>query len=263
MNNIEIPEIILLIEKLQEIRLFDTEKFEFYIDYRNEMRYHCCPIDAIPFARTGHNGIHLAFLTDFKIEFKLHELPIICIAPSYDPCVNYVAENINDFISLLMTVQYSTMLAEEYTTNEQYIRIRNEYTESYRNEFDNTDMSEQASFIRNKFGLSIVEDVFKYLEEIKLKRMKKFPTYSSKYSRLGVCPFNNELISGFKLEPNLVNISDFLNSNNRSSRLQFYRDCAAGGISISGDKRVDIRKTIQQYLLNDGYVEIANNLNMY
>jgi len=262
LNEMKIPDIIILIERLQEIQLFNTERFEFYINYRKERRYHCCPIDAIPFANTGHNGIHFAFLTDFKIDYNLHELPIICIAPSYDPCINYVAENIKDFFSLLMTIHYSTILAEEYKNRDSYLRIRKDYLEGYRSEFDQTAMLEQATFMRNKFNLDALDDVYKYLEEIKLRRTETVSTYSSEYSNLGISPFDKESITRFKLKANVANISDFLSTNNKSSRLQFYRDCAAA-FSISGDNKEDVRKVISDHLLKDGYHEIAQNLKMY
>lgn len=46
MDKESIPDIILVIEKLQHIRLFNTEAFEFYIDYQEQKPYHCCPLDA-------------------------------------------------------------------------------------------------------------------------------------------------------------------------------------------------------------------------
>ena len=264
MDNIALPEIILLIEKLQATRLFfDTEAFEFYIDYSDKSRYSICPIDAIPFGRTGHNGIHFAFLTDFKTKFEYENLPIICIAPSYDPPVNLVAANIYDFFSLLMTIHLSTLLADDYQNHDDFIKKRNEFLEGFRSETKyKRKREEQAEFISKKFNLRRIENVVNYLSEIKRERSKIVKTYIPQYSTLGVNPIKDEQIKKIELTKDLNKISEFLNSSNKSSRLQFYRDCTNYFI-LSEKHDSQIRDLIIEYLVKDEYFVAAENLKKY
>lgn len=64
-NTPKIPDLIQEIKLLQDSNILNGEEFEFWIDFQSESRHSICPIDAIPFASTGNNGIHFAFLTDF------------------------------------------------------------------------------------------------------------------------------------------------------------------------------------------------------
>ena len=161
-----------------------------------------------------------------------------------------------------MTIRFATILAKEYNTSDSYKRVKTEYLEGYRSEFDQTEVLEQASFLRKKFNLDIVDDVYKYLEKIKIKRSEIILTYSTEFGRLGVRPFKDEIITRFKGQSTVEYISDFLKSSNKSSRLQFYRDCASR-FSITGERKRGVRKIIKECLLEDGYIDIANNLKMY
>ena len=98
-NNMPAP--IGNLTKLQNEDIYNGEEFEFWIDFQDDSRYSICSIDAIPFASTGNNGIHFAFLTDFGRNKNLNQAQIICVAPTYDPPVNIIAENLYEFLSLL------------------------------------------------------------------------------------------------------------------------------------------------------------------
>ena len=52
------PDIITKLIKLQKEKVYHGGEFEFWINIQEKHRYSICPIDAIPFASTGNNGIH-------------------------------------------------------------------------------------------------------------------------------------------------------------------------------------------------------------
>ena len=257
------PDIVLLVEKLQEIKLFDTEAFQFYISYKERHRYSCCPLDAIPFGFTGHNGIHFAFLTDFKASIELEALPIICIAPSYDPPINLVAANIHDFFSLLTTIHLTTLLADQFRSQEDFDKERTEGMKGYRSESDFAKEQEnQAAFLRKKFGLRIIDNVVTYLKEIRKERDENFETSDVWHSALGVNPIGDEKIEKLDWTKDLKVLTHFLETCNRSSRLQFYRESNFRFI-LSDRYDGEVRDLLITYLLRDGYLREAENLKMY
>lgn len=64
-----------------------------------ENRYLNTPLDVIPFARPGVDGIHFGFLTDFGQVDDLNNAYIVRVRPmDFDSPVHIVASNIDDFI---------------------------------------------------------------------------------------------------------------------------------------------------------------------
>lgn len=72
--------------------------------------YSITPPDLIPFASTGGDGIHFGFLTDFNEVPSLNVAPIVCVTPTNDPPIRYMAKNIREFLSLAASVPYVEML---------------------------------------------------------------------------------------------------------------------------------------------------------
>lgn len=65
-------------------------------------RYLNTPLDVIPFARPGADGIHFGFLTDFGQVKDLREAYIVRVSPmDFDDPVHIVARNIEDFLSII------------------------------------------------------------------------------------------------------------------------------------------------------------------
>lgn len=69
--------------------------------------YHITPPDVIPFASTGGAGIHFGFLTDFGAIADLEAAPIVCVSPTNDPPIRYLARNINEFLRMVVTLPYA------------------------------------------------------------------------------------------------------------------------------------------------------------
>lgn len=261
MPKYEMPDIILHIEKKQKERTFDTEAFEFAIDYYEDSRYSICPIDAIPFGSTGNNGIHFAFLTDFGQNTNLEKAPIICIAPSYDPPINLVARNIFEFFSIVTTIENSTLLADEYQNQEQFEKRKEEWFDDWMSEPKIAEpRKKQAEDLKLKFKLKGIHNVVEYTSQIRNERDKVIKTYKIGGS-LGVNPFNNEEISKFKHTKDTFKIKEYLENENKSSRLQFYRDCVFNFI-LSKNFDFEIKQIIIKYLEKDGYIDEADNLRL-
>lgn len=74
--------------------------------------YLLTPPDSIAFADTGGDGIHFAFLTDFSEVANLEEAPIVCVSPTNDPPLRYMARNIKEFLDLIAEVPHGEMLEQ-------------------------------------------------------------------------------------------------------------------------------------------------------
>ena len=67
-----------------------------------ESRYLNTPLDVIPFARPGVDGIHVGFLTDFGQVSDLLDAYIVRVTPmNFDQPVEIIARNLHDFLRLL------------------------------------------------------------------------------------------------------------------------------------------------------------------
>ena len=223
MVNHQMPEIINELIKLQDEKFYDGEEFEFWIDFHDNFRYSICPIDAIPFASTGNNGIHFAFLTDFGRNTNLNEAPVICVAPSYDPPVNLVANNLKDFLGIVTTIENSTLLAARYENQIDFENRKNEWFEGFLSEPRIAEPRRKlASQLKSKFNLERFNQIIHYRNQIRDKR-KELVDFGS-MDGLGVFKVNDEEISEFKYSKKPEDVIKFLSNSNRNSRLLFYRN---------------------------------------
>ncbi len=244
------PEIIYELLELQNKNEFDGEEFEFWIDFHENSRYSICPIDAIPFASTGNNGIHFAFLTDFGRNKNLNEAPIICIAPSYDPPVNIVAQNIFEFLCLITTIENATLLADRYQNQEEFSQRIQEWFEGFRTD---QEVAESRNKLANKFikqfNLRSIENIIEYTNNIRKDRLSK--TDFDSMDGLGIYKINDEPITIFDYSKKPEEVFKFLNNSNKNSRLLFYRNSYVAYILSKGYDEV-IKTVIIQSLENDG-----------
>ncbi|WP_407271298.1 hypothetical protein [Radiobacillus sp. PE A8.2] len=72
--------------------------------------YAITPPDLIPFADTGGDGIHFGFLTDFGRVKDLTQAPIVCVTPTNDPPIRYIARNLKGFLNMAASVPDVEML---------------------------------------------------------------------------------------------------------------------------------------------------------
>lgn len=96
----EIPDEIYKLYELEK-ELNDIDLSLDMIGFRPSIHddsYSITPPDLIPFANTGGDGIHFGFLTDFGSVPALTEAPIVCVSPTNDPPIRYMANNIKEFL---------------------------------------------------------------------------------------------------------------------------------------------------------------------
>ncbi|WP_043932580.1 SMI1/KNR4 family protein [Bacillus sp. EB01] len=86
------------------------------------------PPDLIPFATTGGDGIYFGFLTDFGQVPSIKEASIVCVSPTNDPPIRYIANNIKDFLNLVSSVPHAEML-ESFWANPDESQIQQVITE--------------------------------------------------------------------------------------------------------------------------------------
>ncbi len=261
MNAYQFPEIITEIEELQERGLITDEEFEFWIDYHENDRYSICPIDAIPFASTGNNGIHFAFLTDFGRNKDLNEAPIICVAPTYDPPINIVAKNINHFLSLVTTIENSTLFANRYKDQEEFDKRKKEWFDGFLSELRVAEPRRKlANELRDRFKLDKFENIVNYRHRLRQEREEQIDHTSM--DGLGIFKVNDKPIIEFDYSKNPEDVIKFLSQSNRNSRLLFYRNSYFAYI-LSKEYDEVIKSILIQYLKQDGYEDEANRLKLY
>lgn len=256
----EMPKIIQELIELQEAKIYNGEEFEFWIDFQKESRYSICPIDAIPFASTGNNGIHFAFLTDFGRNKNLRNAPIVCIAPSYDPPVNLVSNNLEEFLSIVTTIENSTLLASRYKSQVDFDRRKEEWFNGFLSKPRISESRKKlATLLKEKFKLKEINQIVAYSNDIRNERAQNvdYPSMDG----LGVFKLNNEKLTEFNYSKNPQEVFKFLSNSNRNSRLLFYRNSYFNYI-LSKDYDEAIKFLIIQYLKKDGFLEEAKRLQL-
>ena len=76
------------------------------------------PPGSLPFAYTGFNGTHFAFLTASKPKPDFTQVPIVMYGDELDPQARVIAEDFHHFLCLLLTVRSADVIEQlEYTPN--------------------------------------------------------------------------------------------------------------------------------------------------
>lgn len=143
------------------------------LDYSQE-GYFCTPVDSIPFARSGGDGIHFALLTDFGLVKDLEEALVIRVSPMDNERVRIIANNINDFFALHF---YNESLAwNEFQSEDQYLgHLQEEQTKDKNSEWFDHDRwiyekGKLLNEVKNKFNILPIEQPFSYINNLRLER---------------------------------------------------------------------------------------------
>lgn len=173
--------LIRLEEKLvREGETLDTIGF---IPIVQEFAYPITPIDVIPFANTGGNGIHFGFLTDFGQITDLNEAPIVCVSSTNDPPIRLVAPTICEFINMACSVPHVELIETCWPWNDMEMTegILEEYrSDDYQKKRDKLLIRLRETFRSNE--LDVAECVHRALHERNSNII--LPTYDG----LGVVP---------------------------------------------------------------------------
>lgn len=193
--------------------------------------YPITPPDLIPFANTGGDGIHFGFLTDFGKVPTLTEAPIVCVSPTNDPPIRYMAHNINEFLNLVSSVPHAEML-ESFWSNPVEAYIQEEILVFYRDvPPDRKEEYEKVSeLFKNKFSTTQV-NIAHYLQEAQKKRSNSISI--STLDGLGVIggEEENSTYTKYQFDFNqpiddneLKRINKYLKESSRIEKLAFIRD---------------------------------------
>lgn len=203
--------------------------------------YAITPPDLIAFASTGGDGIHFGFLTDFHSVPDLNEAPIVCVTPTNDQPIRYMARNIREFLDLAFSVPYVEMLETIWTfENEQQVQeLATEFEKDTPRKWKK-DRERILTRCREVFGTKKV-DVVSYLHEAKKDRAasKRIATLDG----LGVGDRHLETTSGQSFsfseerkcdEKEMKRMRLFLSQADELEKLAFIRDANYWYIVTSG-----------------------------
>lgn len=158
-----------------EVEYLDTPTGLFLgIDFHEREGYFCTPVDSLPFAHTGGDGIHYALLTDFGLVKDLDEAPVIRVSPMDSDRVRLIALNLHDFFSLHFFDEL--VLLNEYSSEEAYLEsVRKEEARDLNSEwFDHNRYKREKKKVLNEvqevFDLAPITNPVQYLQEIRIGR---------------------------------------------------------------------------------------------
>ncbi|QDH22123.1 hypothetical protein [Saccharibacillus brassicae] len=133
--------------------------------FEDDFRYSFTPLDVIPLASTGMDGIHYGFLTDFGLAPDLDHAWIVIVSPVDSDCpVRPVAANLFDWLRAMYTDADALINAFEHGADYRaYVRTREPH-----------EPDEEASEVRRRlverFGIRPIQDMGAYLDEMREQR---------------------------------------------------------------------------------------------
>jgi hypothetical protein len=233
----EIPEEVYKLYELER-ELNEIELSLYLIGLQPCLHDYCDPIsppDLIPFANTGGVGIHFGFLTDFGRVPTLQEAPIVCVSPTNDPPIRYIAENIKEFLNLVSSVPHAEMLEGFWAKHDET------HTQQVIMEFVKDTPSDWlekrrkvAERFKNKYETQHIQ-IGSYLQQVQKKRANTISTPT--LDGLGILGSKEDTITYTKYQfdfkkyfntslddQELKRINDYLKESNRVEKLAFIRD---------------------------------------
>lgn len=228
---LKIPEdVVKLVRLEQELRKKKmTLDLIGLIPIETQYAYAITPIDVIPFANTGGDGIHFGFLTDFGRVSNLAEAPIICVTPTDDPPIRLRARSLDEFLQMATSVPHVELL-ERFWPGTDEEKITNEMEEFRTDEFDRV-REPIRSRLRETFQKEAV-DVASCIRQALDERQQAIalPTLDG----LGVVAYQDEVAEKrYTFNPNrsqdeqeLASMRAFLEGANVTEKLAFVRDAS-------------------------------------
>ena len=267
-----------MVKQLESIQKHDGswESLGFYIEFNHH--YSTTPLDVIPFAGTGGDGIHFGFLTDFGNVKDLDKAPIVCVSPMNDPPVKLVSQNLRDFLRLVITVGNAEFLNEDYANKEEVtirlmkwdkvsevdgyghplppdkiFQMKQRITETLKARV------EKINLIKSQFQMEEMPDVYKYIKDLRLARQAEITIETA--DNIGIIYLEETMpITEFDYRiKDSDSVSGYLEKASKAQRLKFYRDATYHYI-LSKDYDYDIQKVIIKALRNDGFKREAHIL---
>lgn len=138
--------------------------------YELDDRYLNTPLDLIPFASPGMDGIHYGFLTDFGSVKDLEDAYIVRVVPmDFDEPVKIVARNLQDFLRLLCFAPASLDILDIYSNEDLCRKVSLEDSTIVMNK----DTLKVREIFRKRAHLEPIPDIFNYFLEVSEERVGK------------------------------------------------------------------------------------------
>lgn len=265
----EKPELLQKLEEYQKTKGQTWEWLGFYIEY--DHHHSVTPLDVIPFAGTGGDGIHFGFLTDFGTVKDLSNAPIVCVSPSNDPPIRLVAENLVDFLGLVVTIGEAEFLDDDYKTEEELKAQLQEWDEVLEVDWkgnpvpkDEIEQMKQrraerrqgriqlAKVLNEQFQIYPMTNISQYIKDLRTVRQKEITIET--LDGIGIKYRTEKLIiEGFdySIENNNL-VKGYFDKASVAERLKFYRDATFHYILSNGFDEI-IKELIIKALKKDGY----------
>ncbi|MEM7424823.1 MAG: hypothetical protein AAF441_01920 [Pseudomonadota bacterium] len=268
-----------LLQKLEEYQRADGQTWEwlgFYIEY--DHHYSATPLDVIPFAGTGGDGIHFGFLTDFGSTTDLDKAPVVCVSPTNDPPIKLVAKNLIDFLCLVAAISHAEFLDEDYETDEEVKTRLQEWDEVSEKDWQGNPLpkdeieqmkqitaetkqgrNQLTKVLKEQFHIDPMPNVSEYIKDLRDTRQTDITIKTS--DDIGI-KFQTDKLTVQGFDYNIKNnnqVKDYLDKASEPERLKFYRDATYHYI-LNKNYDYDIKKTITASLKKDGYEREAKIL---
>ena len=236
------------------------------------------PLDVIPFAGTGGDGIHFGFLTDFGNEKDLENAPIVLVSPSNDPPLKLVANNLRDFLKIVMVIGDAEFLDEDYSSEEEIKTRLSEWDtvsekdwqgnllpkseiDEAKKRLENTliQRANLRKILTNELGITPMDSIFNYISQLRIDRAKEIELKDSYDVGINYS-CDTSTIKEYKYElKDISKINEFLKSTSLCDRILFYRNSTYQFI-LSEDYDKEIKRLIIEILKKDGFKREAQIL---
>lgn len=195
-----------------------------------KMRYLNTPVDVIPFAHTGGDGIHFGFLTDFGEVSCLEQAYIVRVEPmNFDEPVKLVARNLTDFIGLMCRYVYAVDTLDITSSKlkiERYLVNCSTYE---------LEQQEVLRLCSEELRPVQIESLVHYFEELKYAREAELVVQTD--DGIGVVKTRVEPLDQFErfvlardMRPNLNVVKHYFALAPLTYKLAFIRDAQSYGI---------------------------------
>lgn len=135
--------------------------------YGSQERYYCTPVEAVPLASIGADGIYFCILP--RVNQTLDDSPVLVISPLSEVEVIPVAETIRDFISLVITLQDAGGIeAAALREKDSFLRYfeENLLLDDLQHAID---IHQAVRYCKEAFGIFEMADPYEYVQTVKQK----------------------------------------------------------------------------------------------
>ncbi|WP_317981007.1 stalk domain-containing protein [Paenibacillus glycanilyticus] len=135
--------------------------------------YSGTPLDVVSFGRTGGDGEHYGFLTEFGAVTSLEEAPIVMVTPmNFDHPAVVIANNIREFLRIAL--MDSGLFYMEYGSKGDYLEQQSENMDGY---VESDEERENRRIVRERLEKELqlpeISDPYTYSAKVRAERAKR------------------------------------------------------------------------------------------